>query len=117
MINSESVAEADTNHINVLFLNVRSRSLKNKLNEIYGLVNNRDDIGVVILGETWLDSEETTFFSLPNYEAVFNCRDGKQGGGTAIYIRKDLKFRTLELNPNFNKIIIEIFFENQKKSK
>lgn len=112
MSNLESLTESDTNYINVLFLNVRS--LKNKLNEIYGLVNNMVDIGVIILGETWLTSEETTYFSLPNFEAVFNCRDGKQGGGTAIYVRKNLKFRTIELNPNFNKIIIEVFMDKQK---
>lgn len=106
------MAASDTNYVNILFLNVRS--LRNKLHDVYGLVQNRDDVGVVILGEVWIDSGETNFFTIPNFEAVFNCRDGVQGGGTVIYVRKDLEFRTLELDPVFNKILIEVTLEKQK---
>lgn len=95
MNHANCLSTSDANYINILFLNVR-----HKLPEVYGLVYNSDDVGVVLLGEVWIDSEEPKLFQIPNIEAVFNCRNGVHGG--AIYVREDLKFRTLEQNPNFN---------------
>lgn len=68
---------------------------------------------IIVVNETWLKKEETNLFHLPSYSAVFNCRDGSTGGGSAIYIKNTLKFKLKECNPEFNKILIELQVANK----
>lgn len=84
------------------------------MDELYGFIRRIGDIGVLILGEVWINSEEVPFFNIPNYEKIFNCRDENQGGGTAIYVRKNIKFKVLETSSTFNKIILELTMVNKK---
>lgn len=81
--------------------------------EIYGLVLNKN-IDVLVLGETWLIEEECKYFILPNFVSVFNCRENKVGGGTAIYVKKEFQFKIIENSKIFNKIIIEIAGNDKK---
>ncbi|KAL3285448.1 hypothetical protein HHI36_024172 [Cryptolaemus montrouzieri] len=67
---------------------------------------------VIILVETWLKEELTELFQIKNYRSVHSCRSTKSGGGSAIYVRKNLDFtvslcETVEKVNNFVKITLK----------
>lgn len=86
--------------------------MRNKLNDVYGLVINKE-VDILVLGETWLNEDECKYYSLPNFECVFNCRENTIGGGTAVYVKKDFQFKTIETCKQYNKIIIEVSFQQR----
>lgn len=89
--------------IKLMYLNIRS--LRNKKD---ALIKRLKGFEIIILNETWLKNDEVNMFHLPNYSAVFNCRENKTGGGTAIYVSKRLKYTVKESKAEFNKIVIEV---------
>lgn len=78
------------NQLNVLYINIRS--MKNKLEDIDYLLKTSDkEIHVIALTETWLYPNETSFFNIPNYVAVHDCRDTR-GGSVAIYLKQNITY-------------------------
>lgn len=97
--------------LKIMLLNICS--LRNKLDELYALIKS-GGFDVVIVNETWLKTEETKFYNIPNFQATFSCREGSRGGGTAIYVNRDLICNTIVNQEKFNKIIVEIEIQNVK---
>lgn len=46
---------------------------------------------IIIVGETWLKTEDEIFYQIDEYEAIFNSRKENKGGGIAMYINKNIK--------------------------
>lgn len=81
--------------VNILYINIRS--LRHKLDDLRDILNvSEKDFQVIILTETWLYSDEVTYFELPSYAAVHDCRNSR-GGGVCIYIKKDIDFYSEDL--------------------
>lgn len=106
----------EINNINAICINARSIRGQ-KLEEIELLLDKLgNDIHIIFISETWIYSHEIMNYNLPSYNAVFNCRDHKQGGGTAIYVRNGLDFNLLLTENNYNTILIELI-NNETKIK
>lgn len=73
------------------------RSLKNKFHEIEILPVTLNNIDIIAITETWLLQTNEHLFKLNNYNAEFNSRNTR-GGGIAIYIRNDKKYKLIANN-------------------
>jgi hypothetical protein len=89
---------------------INARSIRySKIDEYFALINSIDNsVHIILMTETWLYSSEVDYYNLPGYNAVFNCRTENIGGGTIIFVRKDMEFTVLQQNPHFNTILIEL---------
>lgn len=98
--------------LKLLFLNICS--LRNKMENLYGILKNYGGFDIIIIAETHLKTDEISLFNIPGFTGIFNCRDIKKGGGTAIYLNEQLKHNLLENVEAFNKIAVEIRLEGKK---
>ena len=71
------------------------RSLAKNFENFELLVNSlKHKFKIIGLTETWLcDTSPVNMFNLENYEFLYNNRQNKRGGGTAMYIDRTLKFK------------------------
>ena len=77
----------------VAHLNVRS--LVNKLDDISHLVRSKS-FDIFSVSETWLNPTILdTEIDIPGYTLVRHDRNGKRGGGTAIFVRDGIPYRHL----------------------
>lgn len=92
--------------LKILQLNAQSIVNINRFEELKLLLHSIGCIiHVVIISETWLKNTETSYYSIPNYEPIFACRDNKKGGGIAAYIHNSINFEVVEINSSsFEKI-------------
>jgi gluconate kinase len=76
--------------------------LKSKLSELaIILANEKPDI--VCLTETWLSSDvHNDFVKLTGFTFVRDDRNGRKGGGTAMYIRSDFTFDKIDTYEHFH---------------
>lgn len=82
-------------------------SLRNKLDYLKCICKT-DEPEILILNETWLYTNEVEFFKIEGYNNFFNCRDEGQGGGCAIFVRKELTCNIIKTYQQFNTIVLEI---------
>lgn len=77
------------NEFNIFSLNIRSiRYKKEKLEDFLELLN--VSVPVLVITETWLNSNECSIFNIKGYNA-FNCtRSVGNGGGVSIFIKSDI---------------------------
>jgi hypothetical protein len=72
----------------------------------------------MIFCETWLVKEETDFYHLDGYNAVFNCRNSQnRGGGTVIYVRDGWSYKTVYETEQHNIIILDILIDRQSNKR
>ncbi|XP_013868123.1 uncharacterized protein LOC106520513 [Austrofundulus limnaeus] len=79
----------------------------------------KKSFSVIAITETWLTSEKGVDFILEGYEFNYINRKNKKGGGVALYINNDLKYKVVEkmsvsVDEVMECITIEIQFEKQK---
>ena len=77
------------------------------------------DWSVICISETWLKEELVQYFNLKCYNLVATCRSREEGGGTAIYVKKQLDYiRRSDLESDiFETTIIELEpLQNQGKN-
>lgn len=106
MSDTKNVSKRRVNNLNILFVNIRS--IRNKINDIIALNIKEGPFDVIILNEIWISSDEKQFFQIGNFNQVCNCRNETRGGGTAIFIRKDLQFQSKIISNEFYPIIVTI---------
>jgi hypothetical protein len=73
---------------------------------------------VICVSESWFKSHHSNkLVSLPGYRLLRADRsDGRRGGGAAIYVRSELKYKVLARSPDdaiVNYIFIELRFQGQ----
>ena len=76
-------------------LNLNIRSLKKNFEEYKFLIENLEKTpSVICLTETWLTQKDNPeVFNLPGYHPITGKhRDGKRGGGIAVYIAESLRY-------------------------
>lgn len=69
------------------------RSIKNKMVLLPYLID-KHNIDILCLSETFLKEEDS--ISYPDFNVVTKCREDQLGGGLAVFIRKNLKFKVLD---------------------
>ena len=75
-------------HANIRSLNKNFEYLVDLLHSI-----NNFPFSVIGLSETWLHENSPDMFNLPNYKLIRADRNGRRGGGVALYISQNLKFK------------------------
>ena len=91
-------------------LHVNIRSLKRNFDQLKFLLFSLNyKFSVIALSETWLKTSATDYWSLPGYELVVNNRQGKIGGGVALYVRSELKFK-IKRELTFSEEALETLF-------
>lgn len=96
----------------VVFINIRS--LRDKLLELEQIVNKSSKRPhLVVVNETWLIHSEANEFNIDGYIAVHNCRT-RRGGGTCLFIRRDLRFKTVMHMSRYNTTLIEVLSVSPK---
>lgn len=100
-------------NLNILYMNICS--IKNKLLELETIVSELEQIDIVIINEVWLFDYEVPGCNLPNFKAVYNCRnDDERKGGTAIFIKNNIPFTEICKEEKYNFTVIEILNAKQK---
>ena len=70
-------------------LHVNARSLKNKMDNFQTLLTNSGvEWSVICVSETWFKNDILSYFNIDNYDLFASCREGAEGGGTAVYVDK-----------------------------
>ncbi|XP_078689233.1 uncharacterized protein LOC144920757 [Branchiostoma floridae x Branchiostoma belcheri] len=80
---------------NILVIN--ARSLRNKLDECQTLLLSMD-IHVAIITETWFNSNiSDAQFDIEGYHLFSKPRQGRRGGGVAIYVNNKIQAKTIDI--------------------
>lgn len=90
------ILEMAAHKINILQSNLNSL-IKNKDEAARIMIAKQITIGCFM--ETWLNDKNTSKAKISNYNIVHNNREDGYGG-TAIYIKKGIKFKTIQANIN-----------------
>lgn len=81
-INIKHMINTNTNNdsnLNVMYINIRS--IRNKLDKLETLLQTHTKLThIIVIAETWLYSNETHLYNIPNYEHLFNTRPTRAGG-------------------------------------
>lgn len=94
----------------VIFINIRS--LRDKLHGLEEVVNNFSKRPhLIVVNETWLTHSEANQFNIDGFIAVHNCRS-RRGGGTCVFIRRDLRFKRVMHMSRYNTTLIEVLSVN-----
>ena len=84
---------------------------------LHTLNRNRSCIDVVLLCETFLNNKTIKLINIPGYNLISNNRSQAKGGGTAILIKKELKYNTRkDLDIFIEKKVESVFIEILSKS-
>lgn len=76
--------------------NIRGMNDLQKFDDILLLLDNiKFSIDVIVVGETWLKTENCPLYKIPNYNSIFSCR-GTSSGGLAVYVKNGLNFNVKE---------------------
>ena len=82
----------------ILLTNIQS--LRSKVDEL-SIIASTQKIDIICLTETWLTDEiETCMVDIPGYSMVRNDRLNRRGGGTGMYIKDGLCFKSVPAHLN-----------------
>lgn len=101
------------NKLKIAHLNCRS--LPNKFTQIFDFIN-KEGVDVLSLNETYLTSKHTNQNFINNHRIIRCDRTHSKGGGVAIIIKNNLKFKILQRSSteNHDFVAIEIFDNSHK---
>ncbi len=100
-------------HFNSRSLYANFHSIKEYLSQF------KIPFNIIAVSETWIKNEKGTDFELDGYEFNYINRKNKNGGGVAIYIDNNLKYKligkmTEAVDDLLECITVEICFEKMK---
>lgn len=92
----------------IIFLNIRS--MRTNFNSFLTTINNIiENIKIIILVETNINEEETSFYEIHGFESNFINRPNRSGGGIAIYVRNNLTYTNISTTfSSFESLCIKI---------
>lgn len=86
------VSFAKQNSLKIFYFN--ARSLNEKLTELEYLLDELDSrIDVISITETWSHENTELSMSLQNYQCFFASRSSRRGGGSAVFVHKNIHSR------------------------
>lgn len=100
----------DDSCLSVMHLNARSIN-KNIDNILILLQSLTVKFSVLAITETWIDETfNQSVPQIPGYSSLSKPRIGKKGGGLALYIKNDLKYKVVEFNDSARYSDFEFLF-------
>lgn len=75
--------------IGLQLMHSNTRSLRSKLDEMENLLNTTKKMDALLLSETWLDNNDTDYYSIADYSFYHAMKTTGTGGGCAIYFNND----------------------------
>ena len=105
---NHTTSKKPTKKLQLLYLN--ARSILNKLDDIAILLQEKSEIDIILVTETWLYSNQCKYVNFVNYTGVFESRENKRGGGVAIFVSNKLSYNIIECKTfsNWNYVSIKI---------
>lgn len=80
--------------VNIIHQNLRS--IGNSLDNLIEITCNEKECIVLGVTEHWKTEEEIVMYKLPGFKLISSyCRDSKQHGGSAVYVRNDIISKNL----------------------
>ena len=78
----------------IKLLHINARSLQKNVSSITQYIDIlQKSFTVIGISETWLNDMHDPLIQIPNYAIEGTYRQGKRGGGVALYIREDLVYK------------------------
>ena len=106
-------------HLRLCHLNCQS--LLSTFDEFVHLIS-KNKLDILTLSETWLRNNvhQIAHIQIPRYSFAFKNRGEKRGGGVAVYLRQELKYKErtdlMRLEPSVEHIWIEISGKNKNSN-
>lgn len=98
-------------------LQINSRSVNNKLDEIKYINNSINSADIICISETWLNTHKEQFTKIKNYDAIYASRKNRTGGGAAIFVKNSIVHETeLAFCDEINSIINISIVINKSKT-
>lgn len=98
------------NYLRIAQWNIRGMNDMQKFDNISLFLDSiKIPIDVLVVGETWLKSDNCALYNIPGFKSVFSCRTAS-AGGLAVYVQVGLVFNVLKNieTDGFHLIHIEI---------
>ena len=107
--------ELTSNNKNLALIQLNIRGLHNKTTLLKELLSNNlgtIQLDVILLCETWLNTNNFDSVNIPNYKLMGNIRNGRIGGGTGVLVHESLKCREKKdlevLSTTFEHTVVEL---------
>lgn len=95
--NTKNIQNALYQNLNIFVLNINR--LKNKIPDLEFLLHSLNfNPDIIILVETWLNSDEAKFVNIPGYNTSYYCRTNLRGGGIIAFIRDDIEYEVIPVD-------------------
>ena len=113
------ILSRSSNHLRLCHINCQS--LLSTFDEFVHLTSTYT-FDILTLSETWLqnNTHQIAHVQIPGYSLVFKNRCEKRGGGVAVYIREELKYKErnylMRVEPFVEHIWIEISGKNKNSN-
>ena len=92
---NNSLQNINSANNNFSLLHINSRSINKNVDSVEICLSslNRFSFSVIGISETWLKSNSPDIFNIPNYHMIHVDRKKGRGGGVAMYINFNLKYK------------------------
>ncbi|XP_013856520.1 uncharacterized protein LOC106512449, partial [Austrofundulus limnaeus] len=101
-------------------IHFNSRSLYANFKHIKDCLNQfKQPFSVITISENWLTPNKGADFELDGYEFSYINREGKMGGGVAVYVDNSFRYKLIEnmtnvVKDHFECLTVEIYMEKNK---
>ena len=110
-IDYDSVGNIKTSQKDLPVVQINTRGIKSKLDELDTLISDLKDPDIIIISETWLKKGEENFIKIKGYKFEGIPREHKKVGGVGFLIKKGLIYREMtSLNKNNSDPTFEHFY-------
>lgn len=90
---NECFIGADEKKLRILQWNVRGINDMNKFDSVLQtLATCKCTIDVIVIGETWINSVNSSLYNIPGYSSTFSCRY-QSNGGLAVFVKNQLSHK------------------------
>ena len=113
-IDYDSVGDIKTSQKDLRVIQINTRGIKSKLDELDTLISDLKNPDIIIISETWLKKGEENFIKIKGYKFEGMPREHKKGGGVGILIKKGLIYREMtslnknNVDPTFEHFYLEL---------
>lgn len=111
--------QSNVNNFNIAHMNVCSFSPKNNSHKIdfFKSLKNWRNVSAFVITESWLKGYiSNKSIEIDGFNVVRNDRVGRRGGGVAIYLNANLKYKTIanSVKSDIEYLFIEVCLDNEK---
>ena len=110
----ESIGNLKTSQNDLRVVQINTRGIKSKLDELDTLISDLKEPNIIIISETWFKKGEENFIKIKGYRFEGMPRECKKGGGVGFLIKRGLIYREMtslnknNLDPTFEHYYIEL---------